>query len=45
MSSIKMAVDYGAKYGGYAVGDKKDVCTTYMAKMPERVVKKLEERI
>ena len=41
---LKMTVDYGSKYDGYAVGGKKEVCMKGMAKMPERVAKKLDER-
>jgi hypothetical protein len=40
-----MTVDYGSKYDGYAVGGKKEVCLKGMAKMPERIAKKLEVRL
>lgn len=40
----KMAVDYGSKYDGYAVTGGKEVCLKAMAKMPERVAKKVLER-
>jgi hypothetical protein len=41
---LKLTVDYGARYDGYAVGGKQEVCLKGMVKMPERVATKLEER-
>jgi len=41
---LKMAIDYGSKYDGYAVSSEKEVCVKGMAKMPKRVAKKVLER-
>jgi len=41
---LKMAIDYGSRYDGYAVSGEKEVCMKGMAKMPERIVKKVLER-
>lgn len=41
---VKMAIDYGSKWDGYGVSGKKEACLLGMAKMPERVAQKLENR-
>lgn len=41
---VKMAVDYGSKYDGYAVSGNKEVCMKAMIQVPKRVAKKLDER-
>lgn len=41
---LKMAVDYGSKYDGYAVGSRKEVCMKAMIQVPLRVAKKMKER-
>ena len=41
---LKMAVDYGSKYDGYAVGSKISICVKAMIQVPRRVAKKIEER-
>ena len=41
---VKMTIDYGSKWDGYAVSGKKEACLLGMAKMPERVAKNMETR-
>lgn len=41
---VKMAIDYGSSYDGYAVGGVQEVASKGMAKMPKKIPKKLEQR-
>ncbi|MHA2233088.1 MAG: RRXRR domain-containing protein, partial [Candidatus Hodarchaeales archaeon] len=44
IQALKLAIDYGSKYDGYAVGGLREVCLTAMAKMPTRIAKKMTDR-
>jgi hypothetical protein len=41
---LKMAVDTGSKYEGYAVGSDREVCLKGMSKLPARVSQKMTDR-
>jgi len=41
---LKMAIDTGSKYEGYAVGSNSEVCLKGMAKLPARVSQKINDR-